>query len=122
MRWFLGLRLDQGSWHAGVPRAQPFAERLCLCVQAQRRGGAGPEQSSDDEVDRAEVGELVARDREVACLGKQAPELVDGERRGEPLLPVTLAHPDTEIRVAALVPGTGMDNLTECGDNQFVGP
>jgi hypothetical protein len=55
--WFVGLRLHEGSWHPGAPRAQPFAERLCLCVQAQRRGGAGPEQSSDEEVDRAEVGD-----------------------------------------------------------------
>jgi hypothetical protein len=120
--WFARLRLYKGSRHAGAARAQPFAERLCLCVQAQRGGGAGPEQSSDEEVDRAEVGELVALDREVAGLGKQAPELVDGERRGEPLPSFTLANPDAEIRVAALVPGAGMDDLTERGDDELAGP
>jgi hypothetical protein len=37
-------------------QAQPVAERLGLRVQPQARSGARPEQSSDEEVDRAEVG------------------------------------------------------------------
>ena len=48
-----------------------------------------------------------------ALASKQAPELVDGEGRPEPLPPLTLVHPDAEIRVAALVPGAGMDDFTE---------
>ena len=84
-----------------------------MCVEAQCRGGAGSEQSSDEEVDRAEVGELVAGDREVACLGQQAPEFVDGEGLGEPFPCVTVVYPDAEIRVAALVAGAGVDELAE---------
>ena len=80
-----------------------------------------PEQSLDEEVDRTEVGQFVPRDRPVRVFGKKASEFVDGQGRLEPLPRLRVAYPDAEVGVAALVAGAGMHDLTERGDDEFVG-
>ena len=118
----VGAASTMGSGTLMLRERSHSPSALACASSRSARGGAGPEQSSEHEVDGAEVGELVARDRELACFGKQASELVDGEGRREPVPCGPVAYPDTEVRVAAFVAGAGMHELTERDDDQLVAP
>ena len=97
-----------------VLRARSHSPSALACASS-RSDEVAPvaEQSSDEEVDRAEVGQFVTLDCQFACFGKEAPQFVDGQGRLEPLPRLQVAYPDAEIRVAALVAGAGMHDLTE---------
>jgi hypothetical protein len=74
----------------------------------------GPEQSSDEEVDRAEIGQFVTLDYQFVRFGKEAPQFVDCQARLQPLPRLKVANPDAEIRRRRpLSPERAMHNLTE---------
>ncbi len=68
----------------------------------------------DDEVQRPEVGQRVAVDSKVGCLGQQLAQALDGERVRQPFVGRIGARPDAEVGVAALVTGP-------CADDQAQG-
>ena len=117
-----GTGFDEHARDLGGAGAQPLPEGLGLRVESQGRRGAGTEEPGDYEVDGAEVAELVARDREVARLGQQTPQLVDGQRGLEPLPGVAVADPDAEVGVAPLVARPGVHDLAQCDFDELVGP
>src|SRR3954454_3128067 len=95
--------------------AQPFAEGLGLRVEAVLGGDALAEDALDDEVQGAEVGEVVAGDGEIGCFREEFTEALDGEGVGEPSPGLVRPGPDPDVGVAALVAAAGARDQTEGG-------
>ena len=93
--------------------AQPLTERLGLRVVPGGRGDPLAEQPVDHEVQRAQVGQLVAVDRQRRRLGQQPLEPLDGEEAAQPGVARVRAGPDADVGVAALVAGARADQRAE---------
>ncbi len=97
-----------GAQQAGRQRhvagAEPLAERLGLRVEAPRLGGAAVEQAVHHEVQRPQVGQLVAVDHQPSGLRCQCAQPLGGHGGGQPRPGGRVADPQAQVRVAALVP------------------
>ena len=69
------LTASSASGMSSAGTAQPFAEALGLRVEAGLVGDALAEDALDDEVDRPQVGQHMAGDRQIGCLGQQFAQL-----------------------------------------------
>jgi len=82
-----------------------FAQTLRLRVGANGGGDAFAKEANDDEVERANIGEFVSLNFEVARLADQLLEAVDGQVFGQPGVGGVASRPDADIGVPALVAG-----------------
>ena len=95
--------------------SQVLAEALGLGVGAGRGGHAQAEQADHDEVERVQVGQLVAADLEIGGLGEQLAEPRDVEILAQPAVGLGVAGPQTDVGVAALVAGPRAADQAERG-------
>ena len=91
------------SNHVGV--YDPASGEHDLGIAAQRGRHAVAEQALHHEVERQEVRELEAIDREVAGFGQERAQAFRGEKRSQPRVRLGRPHPYAHVGVATLVPG-----------------
>src|ERR1700722_2182869 len=98
---------DEFGGQVHVPRADVLAEALGLGIGSRRVGDAVAEQSDDHEVQRAQVGQLVALDAQPASFGQQLEELLGCQILPQPAELGRTAGPEADVGVASLVAGAG---------------
>ncbi len=82
---------------------QMLPESLGLRVVANRGGDTLTEQSLHDEVESAQVGKLVALDRELRRFRQEFTKSVDREIRVQPVERIVGTRPQPDVRIPALV-------------------